>query len=484
MKNLFTIIGLFTVSVLNAQTLVSITPITSLSVTQVQAKLSAYGWSYGNMDINPVKSYKVVYNTTDSHGMATVASGAVFIPQMNNCDYAPITVYEHGTEFQENNVPSTGAYSNQGAFYSTSGYIAVLPDYLGLGSSLGYHLYHHAETEATATLDLIRAVREYLDTASNTIKDNGQVFITGYSHGGHSAMATAKYIQEHNLFGEFNVVATAPLSGAYSLNGSQYDLIFDGDSSYYASPFLPYILTGMQEVYGNLYNNLNEVYDSPYDANIAGLIANGNSSFFQWYIGIGGANYYTFMQDSVLNNMLADVNRDTHPINVALMKNNVYDWVPERPVRMMYCGADSMVSPVNATFTLDTMLNLGATEVMAINMNNNADHNGCFQPATTYALNWFDSLAVKCAFASIDNELDKSDKMVIYPNPASELIQLNGVNLDGKIINIVSLDGKQSYSVNSINNMIDIKRIPASVYVVIVKDQQQNIIFKGRFVKE
>lgn len=452
-------------------------------MSQVQSKLSAYGWSYSNLDLNPVNSYAITYNTTDVHGNATVASGAVFIPQLNNCDYAPITVYEHGTEFQDNNVPSTGAYSNQGAYFSTTGYIAVLPDYLGLGSNPGYHLYHHAETEATATLDLVRAVREYLDTATNTVKDNNQVFITGYSHGGHSAMATAKYIQEHNLQNEFDVVASAPLSGAYSLNGAQYDLIFDGDSSYYASPFLPYILAGMQEAYGNLYNNLSEVYDAPYDANIQGLLANGNSSFYAWYIGIGGPNYYNFMQDSVLNNMLADINRDTHPINVALMNNNVYDWAPQTPVRMLYCGADSMVSPNNATFTLDTMLNLGATEIMAINMNNNADHNGCFQPATTYALAWFDTLAVKCTYTNLDNEL-KNDNSIVYPNPASQYIQLNNIDLTGKTITVTSLDGKNSIQKYSNNNIINIEELPSAVYIIIVKDKSQNIVFKSRFVKE
>lgn len=484
MKKLFLLFNsLFFVSFINAQQLVSIAPLANFTTAQIQSQLSAYGWNYSNMSINAVKSYTVIYNTIDAQGNQTIASGAVFIPQLSNCEYAPITVYEHGTEFQENNVPSTGSYSNQGTYFSTSGYIAVLPDYLGLGASSGYHLYHHAKTEATATIDLIRAVREYLDTASNTVKDNGQIFITGYSHGGHSAMATHKYIQENNLQAEFNVVASAPLSGAYALNGAQYDLIFDGDSSYYASPFLPYILAGMQTVYGNLYTNLNEVYDSPYDVNILNLLNDGNSSFYAWYIGIGGANYYSFMQDSVLNNMLADINRNTHPINVALMKNNVYDWSPQTPVRMLYCGADSMVSPNNSTFTLDTMINLGATDVMAINLNNNADHNGCFQPATTYALTWFDSLAQKCIYVNIGNKI-KQASTNIYPNPATQYIQLENINLAGKTVKIISVDGKYTYKTTSQNNMINIEHLTRNTYILLVYDENQDIVFKGRFIKE
>ncbi|MGV6862744.1 MAG: T9SS type A sorting domain-containing protein [Putridiphycobacter sp.] len=471
-----TLISFFGIS----QKLVSISPLANFSVSQIQNTLASYGIDYSNMDLNPVNSYAVTYNTTDAHGNPTVASGAVYIPQLTNCNYAPITIYEHGTEFVESDVPSTGNYSAPGVFFSTSGYISVLPDYLGLGSNPGVHLYHHAETEATASIDLVRAVREYLDTASNTVKDNRQVFITGYSHGGHSAMATNKYVQDQNLGEEFKIIASAPLSGAYNLNGSQFDLIFDGDSTYYASPFLPYILAAMQEVYGNLYQNYNEVYDSPYDTNVDAYIQDGNKNIYQWYLMLGGANYYTFMQDSVLQNILADPNRDTHPINVALMQNNLYNWVPENPVRMLFCGADSMVSPNNSTFTLDTMLALGATDVKAINLNNNADHNGCYTPAITYALNWFDSLAVKCTYTAL-NPIEESSPIQIYPNPANHEVTLKGFNPNENSVKITNALG-QIMEVKIIGNKIDISRLEnGSYYLLIFEDNQ--LITQKSFVK-
>ena len=458
-----------------AQNLVSISSIANRPVSQIQAYMNGYGWDYSNMNLNPVNSFKVTYNTTDVHGSATVASGAVYIPQMNSCSHAPILVYEHGTEFERTNVPSNNKYVGQGLFFSTTGYITVMPDYLGLGDNQGIHLYQHAETEATATLDLIKAVREYLDTANNVIQDNGELFLTGYSHGGHSAMATNKYIEENSLTTEFKVIAAAPMSGAYDQTGAQFDLIFDGDSNYYASVFLPYILASYQEAYGDLYQNYNEIYDASHANNIESYINSANHTGPQW-MAMLGTNYYNFMQDSVLQNMLADTDRNSHPINVALRKNNVYDWVPLNPIKMLYCGNDSMVSPVNATVTLDTMISLGATEVEALNVFANGDHNSCFIPATTHALAWFDSLSTKCGFSGVTQTAVSS--ISAYPNPTTNFVTVEGVDFNTVHFVVTSTLG-QRFVVNKLDNRkIDLEELPTGIYFLSIYNNDSNLIVK------
>ncbi|MCT4582928.1 MAG: T9SS type A sorting domain-containing protein [Flavobacteriales bacterium] len=468
--------------VAQAQQLVSITPLSSHSLNIVQAYLGGYGWNYSNMNLNPVRSYKVTYNTTDVHGNPTVASGAVYIPTLTNCTYAPIIAYEHGTEFDRNNVPSKNKYVGQGIYFSTTGYITVMPDYLGLGDNPGIHLYQHAETEATATLDLIRAVRTYLDTTSTpSVKDNGQVFITGYSQGGHAAMATLKYIEDNAQENDFDVMACAPLSGAFDQTGAQFDLIFDGDSNYYASPFLPYILGSYQEAYANLYQNYNEIYDASHATSIQNYLTSGTNDFSQW-LGMLGTNYYGFMQDSVLQNILADANRDSHPINIALRANNLYDWAPNNPVRMLYCGSDSMVAPENSTNTLDTMLALGATDVQALNLNQSGDHNTCFIPATTYALNWFDSLAYKCSnYAGVIalNNLD----ITLYPNPANHQLTIEGLKKQSYSIVIQNALG-QTFPVQHLSsNQLSIEHLPNGVYFVVIRDEEKTLFKRLKFIK-
>ncbi len=479
---ILSLLTVFSLSGVYSQSLVSVTPLNDYSVSAVQSAVTSEGWSTANLLINPVKSYKITYNTTDAHGNNTVASGAVYIPQLS-CSSAPLLVYEHGTEFVKTNVPSTGAYADRGIYFSTSGYIAVLPDYLGLGDNQGIHLYQHAETEATATVDLLRAVREYLDTATNIPADNGELYVTGYSHGGHSAMATLKYIQDNNLQNEFNVIATAPLSGAYDMVKAQYDMIFDGDSNYYASPFLPYILASFQEAYGNVYQNYSDIYDSPYDANIENYLLAGTHTGFEWYFMLGGGNYYNFMQDSVLQNMLGDVNRDTHPINIALRENSLYNWVPQTPVKMLYCGSDSMVSPNNARYTLDSMVNLGATQVEALNLNNNADHNGCFLPATAYALTWFDSLATKCSYAGIE-DVDLI-KVEVYPNPTSQFLKFKGLEDDSDLsVRLLSISGAVLFQERLRNNILDVEILENGFYYVELLDDNNLPVHQIKFIKQ
>ena len=462
-----------------SQQLISITPLSSHTLSNVQSYTGI--WSPAVADLNPVKSYKVTYNTTDAHGNPTVASGAVYIPTLTDCDYAPILAYEHGTEFLRNNVPSKNKYVERAIYFSTTGYITVLPDYLGLGDNPGIHMYQHSETEATSTLDLVRAVRQYLDTATNQLKDNGQFFITGYSHGGHAAMATNKYIEDHSLAGEFNVVASAPLSGAFDQTGAQFDLIFDGDSNYYASPFLPYILASYQEAYGNLYQSYAAIYKPSHAAQIELFVNSGTKTMTQWAMMLG-TNYYGFMQDSVLQNILADVNRDTHPINKALRANNLYDWVPQNPVRMFYCGSDSMVAPANSTNTLDAMIALGATQVEAVNALQSGDHNSCFIPATKGALTWFNTMAIKCSVASVE-DLDKNT-IILYPNPTTHILKIEGIELSNYDVSIHSSLGQKFGNNTIVDNQIDVGEFPTGVYFITLSNKQDLSVKHLKFVKE
>jgi len=226
-----------------------------------------------------VEAYYILYSTVDAKGDPTVASGICFIPSTDTCNYFPLISYQHGTTLRKSDVPSRlNGESIVGQVFCSLGNIVICPDYLGLGDSPGFHPYCHSQTEATAVVDFIRASRAML-ADSLSVYDNGQVFLTGYSQGGHATMAAHKFIEEENLLNEIQVVASAPCSGPYHISGAQAEMIFNAPD--YPSPaYLVYILYSYNSVYSNLFDGTNEVFRSPYDVIIPPYM-NGNYSHSQ-----------------------------------------------------------------------------------------------------------------------------------------------------------------------------------------------------------
>ena len=126
-----------------------------------------------------VRVYKVIYHTIDGRGNPTIASGALYIP-IPYPNAAPFTAYLHGTIIDEASVPSnlTGVEGAIGWAMATDGYVVALPDYIGLGESPGPHPYVHAQSEATASIDMMRASRQLCNMIGAGL--NGQVFLAGY----------------------------------------------------------------------------------------------------------------------------------------------------------------------------------------------------------------------------------------------------------------------------------------------------------------
>ncbi len=355
--------------------------IEDFSMAQIDSFLAAQGVPSDFLVIrNPIKAYRITYSTVSYDSSATVATGVVFLPQGNtNCKRA-ILNYCHGTIIKKVDAPSykVGEYVI-GICFSANGYITVMPDYLGLGPvSPGLHPYIHAHSEATATIDMLRSSKEWMDSINYSYSD--QLFLTGYSQGGHASMATHKMMQE-TLPSEFTVTAAAPLSGPYDVSGVQAAVI-TRDSSYGAPGYLPFVLFSYNMVY-DLYSNFDNVLDTPYNAILPPLM-DGSVS-----LGVV-ENFISDTPNIILNPLVLDTfETDTsHRFWDALRANNLYKWVPNCPVRMGYCEADELVSYKNAIACQDSMLAMGATDVLAFSVNTSLAHGDC-APFALLATNMF-----------------------------------------------------------------------------------------------
>ena len=410
-----------------------------------------------------VEVYKIVYTTLDALGEQTIASGLLALPVVN-CDL-PAVVYCHGTVFDKENVPSRlNSEGELGAALASNGYAAILPDYLGLGDSPGLHPFVHADTEAEASFHMIRAVEEFC--YGNGITLNGQLFLTGYSQGGHSSMALLKYIQEYEP-DDFvlNVEAAVCGSGPYDISGAQTDQVL-AEEPYGTGAYLPYVLFSYQSVYGNLYPSVDSFLVEPYNNTLPPLF-DGEHGFWQIQ-----QNMPTIPNDILIQDQLDLVLTDSlHPVNVALRDNDLYDWTPVYPLRMIYCTNDEQVTHLSALKAEETMLENGATNVTAVNAGT-GDHGDCFDPYLINLLVWFDELKEACITSVESPELIIN--WDIYPNPITDkfFVSVNRLSDLPYTISISDLTGKLVFQENEIRE--DLLELQASelnqgVYMISLK---------------
>lgn len=384
-----------------------------------------------------VANYKLLYTTPDSAGNSSIASGMLSIPLKNCTDFSLVN-YNHGTVLRKNDVPSRNNFESIiGKVFASRGYVTTMPDYLGLGDSPGTHPYVHSQTQATATVDMMRAARQALADSIPGYPLNGEVFLTGYSQGGHAAMATAKYIQDNSLDSEFNVVAAAPASGPYNLAGSQSE-VFIQDQPYSNPGYVVYLLLGMNAAYnGSLFNSPSEILKSPYDTLIPPYF-NGNYPMDSVNPKLP-SRVSGYLEDSVLQAFVADTVAQNHWLWQVLNDNSNFNWRPDATMRLFYCTNDEQVAYENSLDAEAAMNALGASDVIAIN-GGNLNHGGCVAPSIAGAVALFDSLASGCkSFVGLEELAYTLD---FYPNPADHTITLETSSRDEVQWRIIDLNGR------------------------------------------
>ncbi len=205
-----------------------------------------------------VDAYRIAYRTVDVRGRRTTATGLVVVPRGGSGRFA---VWEHGTRASRADVASEEVATldrRAALLLGAAGYVTVAPDYLGLGGGPGFHPYMDSATEVSATVDLLRAARDFVHAKGNT-----PVMVTGFSQGGQAAMAVAKELQ--NGVPQFKLTAVAPISGPYDARGAELPGVFNGEVAPPVAVFyLSYWTVSMNRLFP-LYRKVSDVFRAPYD---------------------------------------------------------------------------------------------------------------------------------------------------------------------------------------------------------------------------
>lgn len=295
-----------------------------------------------------VKVYKIVYQTINVDNTPVQASGALLIPVVGK--ELPLLSLQHGTITDQKAAPSNYSSSSDtwsyGTVLASAGFAVAAPDYLGYGASAQVpHPYEHAGSLASASLDMLRAVREFSEQDTFALSD--KLFLAGYSEGGYATMALHKLMEEKHA-DEFSVTASAPGAGAYDKTTFAKYILESSQPQDYINSYL-WVLDTYNRVY-NLNRPFSQLLNEPYASQVQkeGVRAMVNKNPQQLFT--------SAFRQGVLNN------QDTALLK-ALGDNDIYDWKPAAPTLLLHGTADNFVPFFNSQRAYDAMRTKGATQV-------------------------------------------------------------------------------------------------------------------------
>lgn len=330
---------------------------------------------------NAVSVYRLTYNTINTDGSMVTASGIVCVPNPPEAEY-PLLSYQHGTTFNKYEAPFYIDNIIEVKFvmnvFAGQGYVVAMPDYIGQGKTSKLHPYLNASTEASASLDMLRAAKHLCKKLK--VKLNGKLFLTGYSQGGHATAALQRLI-EKKYAKEFPITASAPLAGAYDLNMLWTTLAKRHEPLSLA--IMARNIIAYNRIY-YLYGSYSDIFNPPYDIKAPPLFDEEHSEY------LIAKNLPKDAQNLFRKDFLKKTLECKNRFSKELKKNSVYNWAPKSPTRLYNSRADELVVYETMEKTYNQMKKLGGNVEMK-EIPGGLIHSEAIVPAIFDAKAWFDS---------------------------------------------------------------------------------------------
>jgi pimeloyl-ACP methyl ester carboxylesterase len=341
---------------------------------------------------NGFDSYKVTYRTDDavlpgqSFARTTTVTGMVSVPRRSGP--LPTVAYVHGTSASFYDVPSNpntfGGFNPRGesfegppspAVFAGNGFLYIAPDYLGLGdSTVPRHRYFHAATEASSAIDLLAASRGVL--ADLKARQNGQLFVFGFSQGGHSALALQRELERMRV----KVEGTAVVGGVFDVE-RWFLTSLENETTLFQPLYVTYLLLAFDDIY-DVNESTADVFRRRHAAIVEDLFD------MRHFFDDVAAELPPPARDLLKPSYYAQVtsNRDD-PMRVRLRENAVDRWRPEAPVRVYHSPVDEEVPYEDALVSVERLRRRGAT--IAVRTLPGLDHVNSRIQALPRAVRWF-----------------------------------------------------------------------------------------------
>jgi len=329
---------------------------------------------------NAVDMYEVTYKGLWLDSTFIIAKGVLYVPK--EVKPSAEMVYCHGTRIGLNQ--SYGIQDLEQVvcmMHSADNYIGIFPFYYGFGGGEKEHVYQHSWTEAMATIYMIKACREIYPLIGKST--SGQLFLTGYSQGGHASLATHKML-ESGSFPEIKLTASSPMSGAYDMTGEQSKTMF---RNYTQPHYLPYLILSYQYAYNLWPDDVYNVFKEPYKTKMREVFAQPRIKDHGDVNGMLPKIPGDMIVDEVVDKFRSDT---TFAFTCKLKENCLTNWVPKAPVQLCACYGDDEVMYQNTEVAYASMRS--QTDVVHKKVfGKHLSHNPCAPYAILHSKFFFDN---------------------------------------------------------------------------------------------
>jgi dienelactone hydrolase len=348
----------------------SIAEVASRTPSQIDAMTAAFGVEAQLFApaICGATQYRLTYMTVAPDGSPAVASAGLLMPTGCAGPF-PLVEYNHGTwtsSTQSMSDPLMHTSQEVMGQFAASGYAAVMPDYLGYdASTLGYHPYLDAQSNADVTIDAVRAARACLAGARPGLSD--QLFLTGTSEGGFVTMATQRAMEALGT-DEFAIAAVVATSGPYALADSTMEMLKNNDG---VPGYAWMQMQGYQNSYGDVYAVATDTFQQPYatEPGFETLLPNRQSMARLTHDGLLPTvleGPHGLLTDAFVQRYLT---HPDEPARVHVEANDLRSFAPRAPLAVCYGAKDAQAlanGQAAAAYFLTRGVSVASTDIETV----------------------------------------------------------------------------------------------------------------------
>lgn len=324
--------------------------------------------------------YKITYQSEYKNDLITT-SGLVCIPVGSQSTDFPFLLGFHPSISSQNEAPTSfnGNLQSGVELFGALGYITVIPDYIGFGSSSSLpHPFLVREAVSENSVDMVRAVEELLAELEQAYRK--EISLIGYSQGGYNAVATLRYLESEQALEDWDVIATAAGGATFDLQALR-EQIFQ-QQLYDAPQNIAFLIYSYHQYY-DFEGGFDQYFQDEYADFIS--TAFGSDLTLGQIRGRLSSNLEELFKPDFLQELRTASNAN---FNEALNENSIVPWEVQSPLHIYHATQDSVISIENSRSFFEEIEGIGSQQLEFTELSEPETHTGAGAPMLLDGISW------------------------------------------------------------------------------------------------